>query len=131
MRRFVCTMVCLAFPAAASAQGTRDKPVLVLDVGGHTSMVNKVLFTPDGKEVITVSGDKTVRVWDAATGAPLRVLRPPIGPGREGKLYAAALSPNGKTLAVGGYGPARDKLGTIYLINLATGRIERVLRGHA
>ena len=76
----------------------------MLDSGGHTSIVRKVLFTPDGKELISVSDDKTVRFWDVASGEPIRVLRPPIGPGNEGKLYAAALSPDGRTLAVGGYG---------------------------
>ena len=76
----------------------------MLDAGGHTARVRKVLFTPDGRELITVSDDKTIRVWDVASGEPLRVLRPPIGRGQEGMLYAAALSPDGRTLAVGGYG---------------------------
>ena len=82
-----------------------EKPILVLDAGGHTSRVGKVLFTLDGKEVITVSDDKTIRFWNAAGGRPAPgVLRPPIGKGPEGRLDAAALSPDGQTLAVGGYG---------------------------
>ncbi len=111
------------------AQEPAAPPILVLDSGGHTSIVWKVLFTPDGKELISVSEDKTIRFWDVASGEPLRVLRPPIGPGREGKLYDAALSPDGRTLAVGGYG-LKDALESIYLISTATGRIERVLKGH-
>ena len=107
----------------------RPPPILVLDSGGHTSIVWKVLFTPDGKELISVSDDKTIRFWDVASGEPIRVLRPPIGPGREGMLYAAALSPDGRTLAVGGYG-LKDAIGSIYLISTTTGRIERVLKGH-
>src|SRR5262249_53908185 len=90
----------------------------------------KVLFTPDGKEVITVSHDKTIRFWDAATGEALRTLRPPIGPGNEGRLYAAALSPDGGLLAVGGWGNPADHFGTIYLLALPEGRIQRVLNGH-
>ena len=107
-----------------------ENPVLVLDAGGHTAFVRKILFTRDGKEVITVSDDKTIRFWDAATGDPLRVLRTPIGKGPEGMLYAAALSPDGKTLAVGGYGQ-KEAYGAIYLIDLGTQRIERVLTEHS
>jgi hypothetical protein len=50
--------------------GEARKPVLVLDSGGHTAAIQKVLFTPDGKQVVTVSNDKTVRVWDVATAPP-------------------------------------------------------------
>ena len=28
-------------------------------------------FSPDGKRIVTASGDKTARVWDAATGKPI------------------------------------------------------------
>src|SRR5262249_38080076 len=84
-----------------------------------------------GRELITVSDDKTIRVWDVATGEPLRVLRPPIGRGQEGQLYAAALAPDGRTLAVGGHGFTERKWGEVYFIDLSTGRIERTLRGDA
>jgi WD40 repeat protein len=120
------------------AEGERDgeasaavKPVLVLDGGGHTAEVNKVLFTPDGKQVVTVSKDKTVRVWDAASGQTVRVLRPPIGNGVAGELYAGALSPDGQTLAVAGWGvlEGKERVTGIYLMPLTGGKM-RVLKGH-
>src|SRR5262249_43008596 len=64
--------------------------------------------------------------WDAGTGESLRVLRPPRGPGALGALYAAALPSSDELLAVGGF--TLDD--AVYLISLATGRMERVLRGH-
>ena len=129
MRRCITLLILLTCKHVGAQEPAVVPPILVLDSGGHTSIVNEVLFTSDGKELISVSDDKTVRFWDVASGEPLRVLRPPIGPGHEGGLYAAALSPDGRTLAVGGYG-LKGALGSIYLISTTTGRIERVLKGH-
>ncbi len=111
--------------------GEALKPVLVLDSGGHTAPIQKVLFTPDGKQVVTVSLDKTVRVWDGATGQTVRVLRPPIGFGEAGKLFAGALSPDGKTLAVAGWGILEGGKRTVavYLMPLTGGKTS-VLQGH-
>lgn len=120
--------VLIAWCCTSIAQAA-EKPILVLDAGGHTDSVPMVLFTPDGKQVISASKDKTVRIWNTATGEMVRVLRPPIGEGRSGTLYAAALSPDGQTLAVGGIGTVEGDC-PIYLIQLATGQIQRTLRGH-
>jgi WD40 repeat protein len=131
MRQLLSALAGLAVATAALAQETTDGPYLVANTGGHTARVNRVLFTPDGKRLVSVSNDKTIRIWDLTTGATVRVLRPPIGKGAEGALYAAALSPDGKTLAVGGLPPGASRDGTpIYIITLASGRIERLLDGH-
>jgi WD40 repeat protein len=127
MRPFALLCLCLALPVAASGEAVPDKPFLALDAGGHTARVWKVLFTPDGKQVVTVSDDKTVRLWDVSSGQTVRVLRPPIGPGKEGKLYAAALSPDGGLLAVSGSG-WNDGRKPIYLVALPTGRLSRNLQ---
>ena len=34
----------------------------------HDGGVNSVAFSPDGKYVVSGSGDSTARVWEAATG---------------------------------------------------------------
>ncbi|HKI19610.1 MAG TPA: hypothetical protein VKA15_17115, partial [Isosphaeraceae bacterium] len=128
MRQLGPLLLGLAFSSVGLAADAPEKPILVLDSGGHTAIVSKVLFTRDGKQLISVSWDKTIRFWDVASGEPIRMLRPPIGPGNEGKLYAAALSPDGRTLAVGGYG-LEDAVGWIYLISTITGWVERVLKG--
>ena len=79
--------------------------------------------------MVTASYDKTLRVWELSTGRPLRVIRPPMGEGNEGRLDAVALSPDGRTLACGGWTGSWDKEGHIYLFNLRTGAFLRRLTG--
>ena len=53
-----------------------------------------------------------------------RTIRPPIGEDNEGKLYSVAISPDGKTIACGGWTKlGSDSGNTIYLFNLATGSL--------
>ena len=107
------------------AQDAREKPILVLDPGGHSADIYGLAFTPDGKTLITSSSDGTVRFWDVATGAMIRVLRLPIYGRNTGK---ESLSPDGKLLAVSLRGPEGDH--GIALIALPEGRILRYLKGH-
>ena len=53
-------------------------------------------FSPDGARIVSGSDDSTVRVWDAASGAELLVLR-----GHEGSVKAAAFSPDGARIVSG------------------------------
>jgi WD40 repeat protein len=113
----------------------KGRPLLVLDPGGHTALARTVLFTPDGKRAVSAAADKTVRVWDVDTGETLRTFHLPSGPGSEGALYSAAISPDGKLLAVTGM-PVTPTDGSpravfIYLIAMETGQVQRTLVGHA
>jgi WD40 repeat protein len=107
------------------------KPLLVLDAGGHSATVKRALFTLDGSQVITASYDKTIRVWDVASGETVRTIRLPIGPGSEGAIDAAALSPDGKHVAVGGVPFGRGAHGVlIHLLDMDAGRVVGVIKGH-
>jgi WD40 repeat protein len=100
------------------------KLTLTLDPGWHTRPIRKVLFTPDGRQVITLSSDHSIRIWDPLTGEMHKVLYPPGG----GGLGGAALSSDGTRLALASRYPGEGSV--IYVLTLPEGRIERVLRGH-
>ncbi|MCS6864197.1 MAG: caspase family protein [Gemmataceae bacterium] len=99
------------------------RPLLILDAGGHTDLIGKVFFTPQGDRVITVGQDKAVRIWDPVTNETLKTIRFPAGPGREGSLLAAAMSRSGKRLAVAGEPVGKLIPGKvpIYIIDPETG----------
>ena len=120
----------LALAAEPDPARVADTPQLALDPDGHTAQVAATLFTRDGRRVVTVSLDKTVRLWDLDTGRTARTLRVPVGEGYEGSLYAGALSPDGQTLAVAGYNKVGRSYAYIHLIDIKEGRLVRTLEGH-
>ncbi|MCH7726254.1 MAG: WD40 repeat domain-containing protein, partial [Planctomycetes bacterium] len=107
----------------------KTAPRIILELGGHTGRIWDLMFTPDGRQLVTVSYDKSIRVWDVASGKSIRVLRPPSGFGNEGRLVTAALSADGKLIATAGVGVSGSK-NAVYLISMKTGEIEAVLLGH-
>lgn len=102
-----------------------QRPILTLDSGGHTDTIYKVFFTPKGDRVITIARDKAVRIWDPTTNDPIKTIRFPAGPGHEGTLQAAAISPSGKRLAVSGQPLANVTVGKvpIYILSPETGTL--------
>jgi WD40 repeat protein len=58
---------------------------------GHSDWVSSVAFSPDGKQVVSGSDDKTVRLWNVRTGAALQTLK-----GHLGWVSSVAFSPDGK-----------------------------------
>jgi WD40 repeat protein len=48
---------------------------MYLQTLSHPSPVNAVALSPNGRLIVSGSGDNTVRIWDAATGAERRVLQ--------------------------------------------------------
>jgi WD40 repeat protein len=59
-------------------------------LSGHQSFVLHAAFSPDGRRVATASRDKTLRIWDVATGKQIAVLR-----GHHSELDSVAFSPDG------------------------------------
>jgi WD40 repeat protein len=64
----------------------------------HDGTVTSVAFSPDGARLASGSWDTTLRLWDAASGAPLATLK-----GHGSRLAAVAFSPDGRQLASGAH----------------------------
>ena len=99
MRKFLAWLLAAALWAPSLAGAAETGPYLVVETGVHEAAINAMAPLADGG-FITVSDDKTARVWDADGTKSVAVVRPPIGPGDEGALYAVSAS--AKTIAVGG-----------------------------
>ena len=125
-------VVLIAAMTAKSARAEADAPILILDTGGHMALVRNVIFTADGKRLISAGDDKAIRIWNVETAETERLIRGEIGEGEDGKILAMALSPDGKTLAVGGrLRGGKGGEAAIRIIDLASGEIVRLLEGHA
>jgi WD40 repeat protein len=55
-----------------------------------------VSWSKDGKTLASASLDKTIRLWDVASGKELRTLK-----GHDAGVWSLSWSPDGKTLASG------------------------------
>ena len=101
---------------------------LLRNLVGHTQEVQCVKFSPDGTRVITTSADfilfgrdtdATVRVWDAQTGEPVKVLN-----GHTADVQSASFDPSGERIVTA------SSDGTARVWNASTGETLFVLKGH-
>ncbi len=106
------------FPAGQTAQHPGNREVLRLF--GHEEPVCSVAVTPNGKYVVSGSNDKTVRVWELATGQEVRRFT-----GHEDWVCSVAVTPDGQYVVSG----SDDN--TVRLWELATGKEVRRFTGHA
>ena len=89
------------------------------DLKGHTHVVRSVAFSPDGKQILSGSYDRTLRIWDAKNGEVRATLT-----GHADLIMAVAWSPKGELVASAGYDEVR-------VWNVASGATVRNYTAHA
>jgi hypothetical protein len=103
-------------------------PFLRIETGMHTGVIWRVGVDAACALLATGSEDKTVRLWSLPDGKLKRVIRLPIGDRDIGKIYALALSPDGRRLAAGGRNTSRGQDGQHYLslVDTSSGAVRRL-----
>jgi len=103
-------------------RGLRKRDLCVLDaqigrlretIGSHNREVNRLLFLPGSKTIASASHDGTVEIWDVDKHTEPRMVVSKVAP-----LLSLALSPDGKTLAAGGYDMR------VHLVKIDSGKVE-------
>jgi WD40 repeat protein len=119
----------LAVGEPACAQ--TSEPILSVEVGTHSAGIMRIALDASNRILVTGSEDKTVRVWDiSGRGELLRILRPPVGADNVGRINSVALSPDGGTVACGGFtGSPQVGDAWVFLFDRTTGAMTRRLGG--
>lgn len=63
-----------ASDAVSAAPDKSPRPLEIVPQLGHSSWIESVSITPDGKHLLTASQDKTIKIWDMASGRLVRTL---------------------------------------------------------
>lgn len=96
----------------------KDSSQILLTLRGHAGSVDGVKYSPDGKQLASFSQDKTIRLWDSATGKSINYL-----PGHRAQITGIDFSPDGTQLASGS---VDEK---VYLWDVKSGELQTKLEG--
>ena len=125
------TMLAAASPLGVWLYDPKDLKSEPRLLEGHTRDVLSVIFSPDGKTILSASQDGTVKIWDVATASLTRTVAMwnnfahEIGDApRENEVWSIAFSSDVKLLATGAYD------GKIRLWNPMVGNQKSTLQGH-
>jgi WD40 repeat protein len=91
----------------------------------HGDGVSRVVYSPNGELLASLSRDRTLRVWEAASGKLVHVFSE-----KHVDFYAVAWSPDGLSLAAAGDDPLHGGKAGIRFFDLQSGKEIKRLTGH-
>jgi WD40 repeat protein len=104
-----------AHPADGSSEVTE-----VAHFRGHKGHVEIAVVSPDGRQILSGAGDKSMILWDRETGRQIRRFGE-----HGGQIFSVAFAPDGRRALSAGEDPI------IRLWDLETGAVVREFRGHS
>src|SRR5258708_2352225 len=78
--------------ASLAVQAPAGKPALALQIG-HVDDIGSITFSPDASQIVTISRDRTAKLWSARDLSLVQTLE-----GHGGGVLAAAYAADGKRL---------------------------------
>jgi WD40 repeat protein len=102
----IVTLGCLAWVEPCSSMEV-IAPELNWSRGAHSSRVNQVVFSPNGRLLASGGGDGLVNLWAVNDGRLMRTLNTEVPQGPQNRILALAFSPDGTRLAGAGHGEIR------------------------
>jgi WD40 repeat protein len=118
----VWTEASMMFGAQTAAQKKTiqeaTRPVLLHTLSGHSNRIYSASFSPNGRYVVTASGDKSAKVWDAKSGQLVLNLG-----NHPSHVFCADFSPNSRSLATVSGNDAK-------IWGLPGGQLIQTLSGH-
>lgn len=112
----------------APAYAVERTAFLKIESGTHSVDIGALLVSSDGKQLVTMAGDKTIRVWDVAGRREVRKIIGQIGPGKIGEIVRIALTPNGRYVlaSVRMSDEGESEVGHLRVHDFRTGNLLRV-----
>lgn len=105
----------------------KDEPLLALK--GHKDWVNRVVYSFDGKHLASAGRDKTVKIWDAASGKETLTIKD-----YPTNVRSALFTPDNKRLltTTGQWHKKEQKwIGEVRVCDASNGKIVQTLMGHS
>jgi WD40 repeat protein len=95
-------VILLLWPVLATGQAVDPDRRNYTVLGGHHRDVSIVVFSPDGKSLVSGDSSGVIRLWEVASAKVKRQFK-----NGEGTILSMAFSPDGRLVAAGGMMPLR------------------------